>query len=105
MRTRLTLILIVLSAATLLAVAPAAAFEVAAFTEGPTESEPAEQDPGSELGIVPAVEAPVEGAEESDAPWTQRFLAPLVLLLGVLGLVASIAYYGLRIRGKYRVAS
>lgn len=102
MRTRTVLTIGAL--ATLLVVL--AAFPVAAFTEGETEGEAevVEEDQGSELGIEPAVEAPPVAEEEEELPWTQRFLAPTVAALAVLGLIASIVYYGLRVRGKYRLA-
>lgn len=51
----------------------------------------------------PAVEAPEEVEEDEEQPWTARFLAPTVLLLGVVALGGSILYYGVRIRGKYTV--
>lgn len=82
-----------------------AALPAAAFTEGETEGEAevVEEDQGSELGIEPAVEAPPVAEEETEFPWTQRFLAPTVAALAVLGLIGSIVYYGLRVRAKYRV--
>lgn len=54
-------------------------------------------------GDAPAVEAPPDGGEEEEDPWTARFLAPTVLLLGVVALGGSVLYYGARVRGKYRV--
>ncbi len=75
-----------------------------AFTEGTTETTVADTGgTGTQTGIVPAVEAPPETAEEDDQPWTQRYLAPTILVLGVLGLVASAIVYGLRIRSRYEV--
>ncbi len=53
----------------------------------------------------PAVEAPPEAAEEEEAPWTTRFLAPTVLAIGVIALVGSVLYYGVRVRGRYKVTS
>lgn len=87
-------------------VATTATGPVLAFTEGEGEGETevVEEEQGSELGIEPAVEAPAVVDEETDRPWTQRFLAPTVLALGALGLIGSIVYYGVRVRGKYRVA-
>ena len=98
---RIQMLLTALLAALLLVVAVA---PVLAFTESETETEVVEEDQGSELGIIPAVESTPVAEEEADSPWTQRFLAPAVLALGVLGLAGSVAYYGLRIRGKYKVA-
>lgn len=99
MRTRILLLTALASLFVALHVAPAAA-----FTEGEGEAEVVEEEQGSELGIEPAVEAPAAEEEAADVPWTQRFLAPTVLALGVVGLLGSIVYYGLRVRGKYRVA-
>lgn len=105
MRIRQTLLLVALAAYSVLAVAPATAWsQVLAFTEGETEGEEeVVEDQGSELGIVPAVEAPPEVPETTDAPWTERFLAPTVLALGVLGIAGSVLYYGARVRGRYKV--
>lgn len=57
----------------------------------------------NESGIEPAVDVPAPEVDEEEQPWTARFLAPTVLALGVVGLVAATAVYGLRIRGRYRV--
>ncbi len=51
----------------------------------------------------PAVEAPAEAVDEVEQPWTARFLVPMLLFMGVAALVGSALYYGVRIRGKYRV--
>ncbi len=51
----------------------------------------------------PAVEAPADAVDEVEQPWTARFLVPILLLMGVAALVGSALYYGMRIRGKYRV--
>lgn len=100
MRIRAGFVILLLAVAAFVAAAPALA-----FTEGESEgdTEVVEEDQGSELGIEPAVEAPPVAEDEPDRPWTQRFLAPTVLALGVVGLLGSIAYYGMRVRGKYRV--
>ena len=89
-----------------LAVTPAFADDplTFAFTEGESEAEVVEEDQGSQLGIEPAVEAPPVEEPDDARAWTQRFLAPAVLALGVLGLIGSMIYYGVRVRGKYRVA-
>ncbi len=107
MRTR---ILVVLAVAVLALVATSPAWAapriVVTFTEGSTETTTTVADTGgagTETGIVPAVEAPPTSETETEAPWTQRFLAPALLALGILGLVGSIAYYGVRIRARYRV--
>ncbi len=60
--------------------------------------------PVNESGIEPAVEADPRGEEEAEQPWTARFLAPLVLTLGVVGLLTALVTYFVRIQGRYRVA-
>lgn len=105
MRMRITLISAVALYA-LIPIAPALAddADVVAFTESVTETTVADTGgAGTQTGIVPAVEAPPATDEETDAPWTQRFLAPTILALGVLGLVASAVVYGARVRGRYEV--
>jgi hypothetical protein len=67
--------------------------------EGVDEGEGTE----SELGIVPAATIPPAADDTLEQPWTQRFLAPTVLILGVLGLIGAVAYYGMRVKGRYRV--
>lgn len=75
------------------------AFPVTAAAAAPPSFDP------DVLAAEPAVEAPPEAEEEEEQPWTQRYLAPTVLLLGVVALGGSLLYYGLRIRGRYRVSS
>lgn len=70
-------------------------------TEAETETEPAA--PAGTSGIAPAEEAEPAGTEEAEPPWTFRFLAPLVLTLGVAGLVISLLAYVVRLKGRYRV--
>ncbi len=111
-----TLLVALLAALTLsLVVLPAAMAFTEADTEqeGTTDGEPADGetvdgettdgDVGSELGIIPVEQAPPAEPEETEQPWTQRFLAPIVLLLGALGLVGSVLFYGVRLKGRYRV--
>lgn len=52
----------------------------------------------------PAVEIPAEAEAEEEAPWTMRFLAPLTIVLGVVTVGGALAYYVVRIRGRYRLA-
>lgn len=73
-----------------------------AFTEAPAEEPSEEAQPSS--GVTPAEEAPSPAAEEEEQPWTARFLAPTVLALGALATIATVTYYGVRIRGRYEVA-
>lgn len=56
------------------------------------------------VAAEPAVMVPAEAEEPAEQPWTMRFLAPLALALGVVTVAAAIAYYVVRIRGRYRVA-
>lgn len=107
MRTRI-ITLLVSSALTLVFASPAWAAPriVLTFTEGSSETTTTVAGTGgagAETGIVPAVEAPPTSESETEAPWTQRFLAPAVLALGILGLIGSVAYYGIRIRARYHV--
>lgn len=64
-------------------------------------AEPSVSD--NDSGIVPAQEAEAPVDEETDAPWTERFLAPTVLALGSLAIVGVVAYYYVRLRGRYQV--
>ena len=50
----------------------------------------------------PAVVVPEEAEAGTEDPWTARFLAPLVLVIGVASLGVAISYYVVRIRGRYR---
>jgi hypothetical protein len=52
----------------------------------------------------PAVEVVEESEEADEQPWTQRFLAPAMVVLGVIAVGASAAYYVVQIRGRYRLA-
>jgi hypothetical protein len=83
----------------LVGVAGPAAF---AFTEAPAEDATEEAQPSS--GVTPAEDAPPPADEDEEQPWTARFLAPTVLALGVVATIATVAYYGVRIRGRYEVA-
>jgi hypothetical protein len=82
---------------------PVAAFgsEQVAFTEAETEeAEPAEENTS---GVTPAVEAPASGGEEEEQPWTTRFIAPGLLVLGIIAVVLVVVYYGVRMRGRYEI--
>ena len=78
---------------------------VAAFTEA-SDEEPDEGPPTtdvSEGGVEPAQMAPPAEDEAAEDQWTAKFLAPLVAILGVLGIVLAAVMYGVRLRGRYRV--
>ena len=97
--------LLVLLMAVLFVMVPVAAqasSTVLAFTaEAEDEEAPVETTfaPGEE----PAVVTPPTEAEERDIPWTGRYLAPVLLLGGVLVAIAYFVFYGARVRGKYEV--
>ncbi|MDJ0925283.1 MAG: hypothetical protein QNJ77_12045 [Acidimicrobiia bacterium] len=55
------------------------------------------------VAAEPAVEVPEESEDDEEDPWTARFLAPAVVVLGALTVGASLAYYVVRVRGRYRV--
>ena len=55
------------------------------------------------VAAEPAVVVPEEAEAEEEDPWTTRFLAPAVVVICVLAVVGSLAYYVVRIRGRYRV--
>ena len=76
---------------------PVAALATEAETESTTTAAPS----GDE--IVPAVTVPPPEAEEEEAPWTSRFLAPAALALGVIGVIGIAVYYGAKVAAKYRV--
>ncbi len=79
---------------------------IVAFTEAESEGD-GDEAPAttmvSEGGVEPAELAPPAAETAVDDQWTAKFLAPTVALLGVLGVVAAFALYGVRLRGKYRI--
>ncbi len=54
------------------------------------------------VAAEPAVVVPEAAEAEEEDPWTIRFLAPAVVVICVLALVGALAYYVVRIRGRYR---
>lgn len=96
-------LLIMLLAALALAPATASAAPGSiAFTESVTETE-TEVTTTFPPGMTPAVEAPPPAEAEREDPWTARYLAPLLLVAGVVIAVAYFGFYGARVRGKYEV--
>ena len=75
-----------------------------AFTEAEDEPEAPPTTQVSEGGVAPAQMAPPIEDDVAEDQWTAKFLAPTVAILGLLGVVASIALYGVRVRSKYQVA-
>lgn len=55
------------------------------------------------VAAEPAVVVPEEAEADEEDPWTARFLAPAVAVLGVIVIGASVSYYVVRVRGRYRV--
>ena len=79
-------------------------FVLATEAEGEGEGEPAPTTTTvSEGGIEPAELAPATAEDEPEDQWTAKFLAPLVAILGAIGVAAALALYGLRLRGRYRI--
>ena len=76
---------------------------VLAFTEAEDDHEAPPTTAVSEGGVAPAELAPPLEDEGAEDQWTAKFLAPTVALLGLLGVVLSIALYGMRVRSKYQV--
>jgi hypothetical protein len=74
---------------------------VAVAGAGPASAqEPADQAPS---GLVPAGTVPPSDQAAEDEAWTFRFLVPTLLALAGLTLAAVVLFYGVRVRGRYRV--
>ncbi|MGD2051521.1 MAG: hypothetical protein PVI35_03500 [Acidimicrobiia bacterium] len=54
--------------------------------------------------VQPAVEAPPVSVEETEQPWTARYLAPTVVAIGVLSVAGAAVFYLVRVRGRYTIA-
>ena len=52
----------------------------------------------------PAVVIEDEKAEVEEEAWTFRYLVPTVLAIGAVTIIIMLLMYGLRVRGRYRVA-
>jgi hypothetical protein len=59
--------------------------------------------PAQSVAAAPAVEVPVTAPEATEDPWTARFLGPAVVIIAVVAIGASVSYYVIRVRGRYRV--
>jgi hypothetical protein len=69
-------------------------------------AEPAEEEappPTFAPGEEPAEIAPPQSESDVEQPWTYRFIAPTILVLGVLTIIGVIAYHGVRVRSQYEV--
>ena len=97
-----SLIVLLIAVFVLAPVAVHAAPVAVAFTEAETEPE-TEVTSTFPPGMTPAVEAPAASEAERDDPWTARYLAPLLLVGGVVIAVAYFGFYGARVRGRYEV--
>ena len=100
--------LVVLVAITSIALSPASAFPTAdvvalGFTEAEAENEPADEEPAFDPNMEPAVVSPPADDAAREEPWTALYLAPVLLLGGVLALGSYGALYLVRVRGKYDV--
>ena len=58
---------------------------------------------GTSVLAQPAVEIPEEAESEEEQPWTIRFLVPATIAIAVVTVGGAMAYYVVRIRGRYRV--
>ena len=67
------------------------------------DAPPAYAAPAEVVAAEPAVEIPEAAEEDEEDPWTSRFLAPAVVVIAAVTVGASLAYYVVRIRGRYRV--
>lgn len=55
------------------------------------------------VAAEPAVILPEEAEEDEEQPWTSRFLGPAAVIIAVVSVGASVSYYVVRVRGRYRV--
>jgi len=66
-------------------------------------STPAVADSVQIVAAEPAVVISEAEEEESEDPWTTRFLAPAAVVIGVVTVGAAVSYYVVNVRGRYRV--
>ena len=71
--------------------------------EGGEIAEVTETTDGFAPGTEPAVVISTSGADEDEAAWTFRYLVPTLLVLSGLALAGLFVWYGLGIKGRYRV--
>lgn len=102
----LAALFLLVSAPALAAMPAAADTSIILATEAEGEGEGDEAPPTtavSEGGIAPAELVPPDTTEPAEDQWTAKFLAPLVAILGTLGVIAAFILYGLRLRARYRI--
>jgi len=94
-----------LLASLILTVVLVAAVPVAAFSAVPDSAAVrTSTTPVFALQSEPAVEAETEDDAAEEQPWTQRFLAPLFVILAVGAIGASGVIYMGRVKRRYTVA-
>jgi hypothetical protein len=77
-----------------------------ATEESPTttvaEAEAADPDAPPDPNAPPVIVEEVT-PELEEEPWTARFLAPATAVLGIVVFVLVVAYYFVRVRGRYEI--
>jgi len=56
------------------------------------------------VGPAPAVVVDTTPVTAEENAWTFRFLVPTVMVVSGAALIGALAAYGVRVRGRYRVA-
>jgi hypothetical protein len=98
-------LLVVLGVVAVLLALPLAAFAgdgLVLATDEPADEEVSEE-PMFEEGQEPAEIAPPQSESDEEQPWTYRFIAPTIVILGVVSLIGVVAYHGVRVRSQYEV--
>ena len=76
---------------------------IAAAQEEGEVAETTETTVGFPEGREPAVVLSEGGEAEDDPAWTFRYLVPTLLVLSGLALAGLIVWYGVGVKGRYRV--
>ena len=101
-RTHRFVLLILVAVLVMVVASPALA------TEDSTEGETTETTVAPEQifeGEGPAIEVPAGQIEETEQPWTVRFIYPAILVMTILLIVGIAIAYNHNIRKRYRVIS
>jgi hypothetical protein len=93
-----------IAAAIIATVAFAPAVLVFAEEEGAGGDDTTVTTVGFEPGTEPAVVLSDAAPAEDDAAWTFRYLVPSLLVLSGLAIAGLFIWYGLGVKGRYRVA-